>query len=122
MLSIITALITVCGSAGFSSVLKMVAGFLDSWRSNRELTAKTHLAAVLQMKSADTEFQKALFAGETNKYARQTRRIISIVSILILGFIMVWSCIHPDQKIVTTTNSESMEGKTRNDRTRKLVC
>jgi hypothetical protein len=23
---------------------------------------------------------------------------------------MVWSCIHPDQKIVTTTNSESMEG------------
>jgi len=110
MISIVTALITVCGSAGFGSVLKVISGIFDSWQANKELNAKALLAATLQQNTLDVEFQKALFSGEDNKYARQTRRIIAVVSVFIFGFIMIWACLHPEQRIVTLTSPEAAKG------------
>ncbi len=112
MFGLITMLLSTLGATGMGSILKIVAGAIDRTAAAKEAKEKRELLREMQIRSADLEFQKAVF-GESNEsnsnFTRTTRRFIALIGMCNFFVISVLCTIWPSVSLVTFTPPESKE-------------
>jgi hypothetical protein len=112
MFGLVTMLLSTLGATGMGSMLKIVAGTVQSINDGREAKAKRELARDLSMANANVEFQKAIFGEvdkDTSMFTRGTRRIIALIGMLNFFVISVLCTIYPSIELVTFTPPENKE-------------
>jgi len=112
MFGLVTMLLSTLGATGMGSMLKIVAGTVQSINEGREAKAKRELARDLSMASANVEFQKAIFGEvdkDTSMFTRGTRRIIALIGMLNFFVISVLCTIYPSVTLITFTPPENKE-------------
>ena len=106
MFGLITMLVSTLGATGMGSMLKIVAGAVQSRNEAKEAEAKRELIRDMQMKEADVEFQKAIFGDasedpEATIFTRTTRRIIALIGMLNFATISILCTIYPTIELIT---------------------
>lgn len=112
MFGLVTMLLSTLGATGMGSMLKIVAGTIQSINDGREAKAKREMARDLSMSNANVEFQKAIFGEvdkDTSMFTRGTRRIIALIGMLNFFVISVLCTIYPSVELVTFTPPENKE-------------
>lgn len=112
MFGLITMLLTTLGATGMGSMLKIVAGAVQSFNDGKEHKARRELARDLAMSSSDLEFQKAVFGQaneETSAFTRGTRRLIALIGMLNFFVISTLCTIWPGVELITFTPPENKE-------------
>ena len=113
MFGLITMLLTTLGATGMGSMLKIVAGTIQSINDGREAKAKRELARDLAMSSQDIKFQQAVFGNGTDPaaslFTRATRRIIALIGMLNFATISILCTIWPSVELITFTPPENKE-------------
>jgi len=113
MFGLITMLLTTLGATGMGSMLKIVAGTIQSINDGREAKAKRELARDLAMSSQDIKFQQAVFGNggdpAASLFTRATRRIIALIGMLNFATISILCTIWPGVELVTFTPPENKE-------------
>ncbi len=112
MFGLVTMLLSTLGATGMGSMLKIVAGTIQSINEGREAKSKRELARDLSMANANVEFQKAIFGEvdkDTSMFTRGTRRIIALIGMLNFFVISVLCTIYPSVELVTFTPPENKE-------------
>ena len=112
MFGLVTMLLSTLGATGMGSMLKIVAGTIQSINDGREAKAKREMARDLSMANANVEFQKAVFGEvdkDTSMFTRGTRRIIALIGMLNFFVISVLCTIFPTTELVTFTPPENKE-------------
>ena len=113
MFGLITMLLTTLGATGMGSMLKIVAGTIQSINDGREAKAKRELARDLAMSSQDIKFQQAVFGNGADPaaslFTRATRRIIALIGMLNFATISILCTIWPGVELVTFTPPENKE-------------
>tara|TARA_R110001592_G_scaffold151176_4_gene377425 strand:+ start:1873 stop:2355 length:483 start_codon:yes stop_codon:yes gene_type:complete len=112
MFGLVTMLLSTLGATGMGSMLKIVAGTVQSINEGREAKAKRELARDLSMANANVEFQKAIFGEvdkDTSMFTRGTRRIIALIGMLNFFVISVLCTVYPTVELVTFTPPENKE-------------
>ena len=112
MFGLVTMLLSTLGATGMGSMLKIVAGIVQSINEGREAKSKRELARDLSMANANVEFQKAIFGEvdkDTSMFTRGTRRIIALIGMLNFFVISVLCTIYPSIELVTFTPPENKE-------------
>jgi hypothetical protein len=105
-------LLSTLGATGMGSMLKIVAGIVQSINEGREAKGKRELARDLSMANSNVEFQKAIFGEvdkDTSMFTRATRRIIALIGMLNFFVISVLCTIYPSIELVTFTPPENKE-------------
>lgn len=112
MFGLITMLLSTLGATGMGSMLKIVAGIVQSSNEAKEAKGKRELARDMAMSGSNLEFQKAVF-GEVNEeasmFTRGTRRIIALIGMLNFFTISVLCTIFPSVTLITFTPPENKE-------------
>ena len=113
MFGLITMLLTTLGATGMGSMLKIVAGTIQSINDGREAKAKRELARDLAMSSQDIKFQQAVFGNVADPaaslFTRATRRIIALIGMLNFATISILCTIWPGVELITFTPPENKE-------------
>ena len=113
MFGLITMLLTTLGATGMGSMLKIVAGTIQSINDGREAKAKRELARDLAMSNQDIKFQQAVFGNggdpAASLFTRATRRIIALIGMLNFATISILCTIWPGVELVTFTPPENKE-------------
>jgi len=113
MFGLITMLLTTLGATGMGSMLKIVAGTIQSINDGREAKAKRELARDLAMSSQDIKFQQAVFGNggdpAASLFTRATRRIIALIGMLNFATISILCTIWPGVELITFTPPENKE-------------
>jgi len=113
MFGLITMLLTTLGATGMGSMLKIVAGTIQSINDGREAKAKRELARDLAMSSQDIKFQQAVFGNGADPaaslFTRATRRIIALIGMLNFATISILCTIWPGVELITFTPPENKE-------------
>lgn len=113
MFGLITMLLTTLGATGMGSMLKIVAGTIQSINDGREAKAKRELARDLAMSNQDIKFQQAVFGNggdpAASLFTRATRRIIALIGMLNFATISILCTIWPSVELVTFTPPENKE-------------
>ena len=106
-------LLTTLGATGMGSMLKIVAGTIQSINDGREAKAKRELARDLAMSNQDIKFQQAVFGNggdpAASLFTRATRRIIALIGMLNFATISILCTIWPGVELVTFTPPENKE-------------
>jgi hypothetical protein len=90
MIELILTLFTGGGAVGFGSILKIIAGKVDSSAYIQELKLKAKLAN-----------EGKFIQSQDNSYARHTRRMLALIGVSTLAIVTVHCTLVPDQVIVT---------------------
>ena len=112
MFGLVTMLLSTLGATGMGSMLKIVAGTIQSINDAREAKAKREMARDLSMANANVDFQKAVFGEvdkDTSMFTRATRRIIALIGMLNFFVISVLCTVYPSIELVTFTPPENKE-------------
>tara|TARA_E500000318_G_scaffold77955_1_gene72823 strand:- start:2417 stop:2896 length:480 start_codon:yes stop_codon:yes gene_type:complete len=112
MFGLITMLLTTLGATGMGSMLKIVAGTIQSINDNRKQKADRELARDLAMSKANAAFQKAVFEGSNEQesmFTRGTRRLIALIGMCNFATISILCTIYPGVELITFTPPENKE-------------
>ena len=112
MFGLITMLLTTLGATGMGSMLKIVAGTIQSINDSRQQKAQREFARDLAMSNANASFQKAVFEGgseQESMFTRGTRRIIALIGMLNFATISILCTIWPSTTLGTFTPPENKE-------------
>ena len=113
MFGLITMLLTTLGATGMGSMLKIVAGTIQSINDGREAKAKREMARDLAMSNSDIKFQQAVFGNnsdpESNLFTRGTRRIIALIGMCNFATVSILCTLYPGVELVTFTPPENKE-------------
>ena len=104
MFGIISTILPVIGSAGFGSVLKMLAGFIESRNTAREAKERRKLAPrACPHSEAARKWHATAFGGDnaSGRYARGTRRVIAVIGVLNFAALTVLGVLYPSAELVT---------------------
>jgi hypothetical protein len=105
MFGLITMLLTTLGATGMGSMLKIVAGTIQSINDGREAKAKREMARDLAMSNSDIKFQQAVFGNnsdpESNLFTRGTRRIIALIGMCNFATVSILCTLYPGVELVT---------------------
>lgn len=103
-------MLSMLGSAGVGSFLKIISGFFDSRAAAQMEKIRLKRADVLQNRGADLEYQKALFGNSASGASGLlTRRIVAVLFSLTFVWLMVWCAIYPSLPLTTLVIPESKE-------------
>lgn len=106
-MSVLLALITAGGSAGFGSILKMVGGFIASTQEAKIKREEKETLRELKDNEHALEFQKLLLGNEADSaYVRNTRRVLGIIGMSTLSLLTLWSAVFPELSLTTFSREE----------------
>jgi hypothetical protein len=112
MFGLITMLLSTLGATGMGSMLKIIAGIVQSANEAKEAQSRRELVRDMSLAKADVKFQKAVF-GEVDKdtslFTRATRRLIALIGMLNFAIISIICTLFPNTTLITFTPPENKE-------------
>ncbi|WOO40368.1 hypothetical protein [Rubellicoccus peritrichatus] len=103
MLALLATFIASVGSAGIGSILKIIAGLIDSYAARGEAREKREALRDAKKNAHNIEFAKLLYGdGETlHIFSRWTRRIVALIGVSTLAVLGILALLWPTAPIVT---------------------
>jgi hypothetical protein len=107
MIGLFSSLLTVMGSAGLGSILKIVAVVVGKIGEAKKWKAKQELVRELQHNKANIRYERLLYGDTKVGMANTlTRRVIGFVAVTGVVCVTLLSTIWPDVPLVTLTDGE----------------
>jgi len=103
MFGLFATLLSTLGATGMGSILKIVAGIIDSRAAANEAREKREMLREAQSRELDIQWAATVFGADTESqhYGRATRRIIAIIGVCIFGAIAIPCAFFPYAEIIT---------------------
>jgi hypothetical protein len=107
MIGLFSSLLTVMGSAGLGSILKIAAVVVGKLGEAKKWRAKQDLVRELQNQKANIRYEKLLYGDTKVGMANTlTRRVIGTIAVLGVCSVTLLSTIWPDVPLVTLTDGD----------------
>lgn len=107
MLALFSSLITVMGSAGLGSILKIAAVIVGKIGEAKKWRAKQDLVRELQQSKATLRYEKLLYGDTKVGMANTlTRRAVALIAVVGVCSVTILGTIWPDTPLVTLTDTE----------------
>ena len=110
MFGLIASLVTTLGATGMGSVLKIVAGAIDSKAQQKEIRERRDMLQSIGQARLTAEQFQAIFGAdkEAQRDGRITRRIVAILGVLNFAALSILGLLWPAAELVTFTPPEQL--------------